>query len=400
MSDKKEIIKILNSSCEQNNNLLSLAAGNPDKRVLEKQQDYIKTPLFDGWLKERKLDSKLIKSDYSKSKGIIGEILKELAINDLNISVDAEDIFVTNGAQEAISVSSFLLLSPKSMMLFPDPFYPGAWNAASLAGKVDSFNFIKNGSIDLDSLKKKIIECKSSGINVASVYINLSFSNPLGVSFCNDEIKEFLDICQMNNIIPIIDDPYYYLAICGDRVSVNILNDHKVIYISSFSKIFIPGVRVGFAILINCKELRERFDEIKSTISITTSPVCQAIVAEYIISNRYSLEKVSKDITKLYKYKRTALISSYKNAIGRYPQSNIVKLNVSDGGFFSYFELSVEFDLDSMKELVEDFGVLVLPMKAFSNSDRYNKCVRVSFSSSSADDIRNAINKFVDWVHR
>ncbi|MGM0438068.1 MAG: PLP-dependent aminotransferase family protein, partial [Bacillota bacterium] len=184
---------------------------------------------------------------YQKSQGYFPlreSINKYLQKNKIDTKID--NIQIVSGAQQAIDLLAKILLNFGDEVIVEEPTYTGALSAfRSRKASIKGIKLQKDG-INLNLLEKKVKENR-----VSFIYIMTSFQNPTGVSWSKNKKEKLLKLATKYNFLIIEDDCLSELYFTEQKpLSLKSLDkEGRVIYIKSFSKIFMPGLRLAFAIL-------------------------------------------------------------------------------------------------------------------------------------------------------
>ena len=265
---------------------------------------------------------------YSPPKGMpeLIRILRSHLIN-YQILTKEQDIFITSGAQQAL----FIL----ALMAFPDNHQTILVEQPTYSVMMETININKipvlgirrtvNG-LDLSELERIFSEN-----NIKFFYLMPRFQNPTGFSYSNKQKKEILRLAKKYQVFIVEDD---YLA----DLEINPKSDpffsfdrdNIVIYIQSFSKTLLPGLRLGMVILP--KQLQEGFIKMKSIVDINSSVLSQGALEIYLRSNMY--ESHVKRTKTFYKEKMMLLNREYEKEL-----QHLARFFVPPTGIFAYFEV-------------------------------------------------------------
>lgn len=163
----------------------------------------------------------------------------------------------------------------------------------------------------------------------------------------------------------------------------------NLIYFGSFSKVFSPGVRVGW--MVAPKDVRGYAQIASEFVTICASVLSQRIVAEYMGGDLWM--KHTSQTSKLYKQRRDAVIEAIRSYL---PEGTIA--TVPDGGFFTWVTLpSKEGEVVDVEELLHkaiDRGVVFVPGSAFF-SDPYDGAgtLRIAFSYGEPETLAEGVRR-------
>ncbi len=241
--------------------------------------------------KIKKCIKELIDNDFDIYSYVTPKGLKELRISiskylnkKLNMKINENNMIITSGSQQSIYLLSRTLLTQNDSIISEEPTYFGAIKVfKELKIKVLTIE-VNDSGIDINEVKNKVKE-----IIPKFIYVVPTFNNPTGISWSNENRKEFLKIINENNITVIEDDPYSEFNYTSYKYkTLYELNKGKnIIYLGTFSKIICPSLSVGY-ILGDIKVI-DRLYEYKLLNDMNTSLFIQKFVNLYL--NKYDIKK-------------------------------------------------------------------------------------------------------------
>lgn len=299
-------------------------------------------------------------------------------------AIDEDNIIIVSGAQQGIDIISKALVNINDNVAVEKPTYSGAlavfkWRRANIF----EINLNDDG-IDLDEfekvLKKNYIKC---------FYTMTYFQNPTGISYSTEKKKEILKLADKYDFY-IIEDDYLSEIQYEDNfgyVSFKSLDTKdRVIYIKSFSKIFLPGIRIGYLIMPDL--LVEQIENSKMTTDISTSSLMQRALDLYI-KNGYWRSYINK-INSSYKARYYYMHNTLKGILG-----DKVSVNDPHGGFSFYLKINDKVNLNctDLFYSCRKEKVLITPGVFFyKNNDDGLRYFKVGFSKTDESKILKGIN--------
>ena len=305
-------------------------------------------------------------------------------INDVfwNNNLDDEDVLIISGAQQGIDIASKAVLNINDNVIVEKPTYGGAlsvfkWRRANIFEadmEEDGINLNQFENI----VKKNKIRC---------FYTMSYFQNPTGISYSLEKKKKLIELAEKYDFYIIEDD--YLSELTYDKefeyITFKSLDKHdRVIYIKSFSKIFLPGIRMGY--MIAPKVLKESMLTSKVNTDIATSSLMQRVLEVYISrglwkENIYNLSKEYKSRYNLMK--------------------KVMELELSDkvsfidpkGGLTFYLTLkNVNITSKELFFKLRKRGVYITPGVLFYNKMQEGEnTLRLSFSQTNEEKILKGI---------
>ena len=180
--------------------------------------------------------------------------------------------------------------------------------------------------------------------------------------------EALLALAASHDAVVIEDDPYESLRYRGDDVpSVAALGGAEVVSIGTFSKTFLPGLRVGW--VIARPEVIGRMSRAKQTMDSSTGTLAQRIVLEF--HRRGGADAHVGRLRELYREKQDRA----RSALARELAGTGIAWNDPDGGFYFWLRLPKAISARALLEVALDEGVAFVPGDAFA-IDADHRCVR------------------------
>ena len=306
---------------------------------------------------------------------------------------------VLNGSQEGLHVLAYLLLEPGDVVALSEPAYPGALGAfGAFSRSFVSFPIDENGT--RTSELERILEAREARGEAKPkfVYEVPNGHNPGGVALSLDRRRDLLRIASRFDLLVVEDDPYQLVQL-DTREPIPTLQaldtEGRVLRLDSFSKIFAPGLRVGYA--SGPPELIRLFELYKQTTNLHTGSMVQALLAQYL--SAFGPEGFAARIREscdVYRTNRDAMVDAARRHL-----DDDVRFNVPSEGMFVWFVLPEGFDAERMVDTDgTDLGVLLVPGPAFSTCGGLRNCMRASFSMVPPSAIEEGMVRFAEMVRR
>lgn len=204
--------------------------------------------------------------NYDDGNGIYE--LKEVMVDYLaeqKIQASPDNIIITSGGQQGIDIISKSLLSYSDVVFIEEPTYSGAIDLLKMRNtRLISIPLLEDG-IDIGLLKMKLEK-----IRPRLLYVMPNFQNPTGISYSEYKKKKLIDLAEEYNFYILEDDfisDFKFLSE-NNRTLKSYDKYNRVIYIKSFSKILMPGLRMGLMVVPT--ELVERTVVSKHNSDIST----------------------------------------------------------------------------------------------------------------------------------
>lgn len=318
---------------------------------------------------------------YGPAQGF--DLLREFLareMTDQGISVSPDQILITNGSQQALDLIARAFLSPGDTVVIENPTYPGAVNAFTLAGAHLIGIPIDEHGIRTEAIEK-VIEFKRPKL----IYTVPSFQNPTGVTLSLERRHHLLNLAWDHGI-PIVEDDYGS-CLSFDGAGMPILKtqdagDH-VIYVNTFSKSLLPGLRLGWCAA--AKPVISRLTALKQNSDISSSTLLQAALWEFCQRGQYQahLERVRP----LYRERRDRVIQ----ILGReFPKGTT--WTRPNGGLFLWVTLPEAVDATELLYHSRQKGVVFSRGHLFYAENPAKNTLRLSYGNVSLDQIETGLS--------
>lgn len=357
------------------NNLINFASGTPSEDVYPFQ---IFKKLYSDVLEEYGPKIML----YHPTQGLeeLREVLKK-NIEDKGIFVSKDEIQITSGSQQGLDLILKTLSSKrKNKIIVGNPTYHGALNTFKTNCKIYPVEMEEDG-FNLTQLEKILSEEK-----ITFIYATMDFSCPTGVSWSEEKKKKLILLAKKYNTLIVEDDFASELSFYNtSRTSIKSLDsDNKtVIYIKSFSKIIMPGLRLAY--MIAPTELISKIVTVKFTTDISTSALDQKVLANFLKGNFLKLH--IENLIKIYRERYLVLTEKLKEI----PFLDVV-YNI-DGGFYIWIKLNDTIDSSQFYLKCKENNILLLSGNVFFLDNQKNQYFRVSFATTDIPEIIDGIDR-------
>jgi GntR family transcriptional regulator / MocR family aminotransferase len=269
------------------------------------------------------------------------------------VQTGPENILITAGSQQALTLVSQLLLAPGDTVVVEQPTYNGA---------LDLFRALKLKVLgirtDSRGMQVELLEPLLQQHHPRLIYTIPNFQNPSGACMNNPRRRLLISLADRYNV-PLLEDDYV-----GDlRYEGRSLPALKaldpgggVIYVSTFSKMLMPGLRVGC--LVADGPLIEQLARFKRIHDLATTNLIQRALEAYVSVGRYQthLNRVSR----VYRKRRDAM----QGAIDKYLPAG-VHADPPQGGLFIWLRLPKGLSSTELLPLACEEGVCFAPGEDF-----------------------------------
>jgi DNA-binding transcriptional MocR family regulator len=320
--------------------------------------------------------------EYSNEAGSAGlrvQIARRML--DKGVGVTGEDILITNGCIEALSLALQVCTGPGDPVAIESPVFLGTIQLLNELGRtVVPIPTSAAEGMDLESLEKVLQRGDAKAVISTAV-----FQNPLGFVQPLEKRKRTVELALKYGIQIIEDDVYSDSSFDHEVFSPFKSFDTagNVIYCASFSKTLGPGMRIGW--LIGGK-YHSRCKTLKTALSLGGSPLLQEGLADYLAGggSHNHIKRLQTAIAGQARETKQLLLSVLPAGTA-----------ISDpkGGYYFWVELPVKIDSLQLFETALQEGISIVPGQAFSCGDRYKNCIRISYGSPVSEATRKGIRK-------
>jgi 2-aminoadipate transaminase len=296
-----------------------------------------------------------------------------------------QNVVVTAGSQSAQDVATKVFCNPGDVVLVENPTYVGALNTfEAYQVQVETVEMDGAGLVP-ELLEAKIAALQTAGKNIKFLYTIPNFNNPSGITLARDRRQQVVDICRNANILVLEDNPYGLLRFDGQPLEpLRAANPADVIYMGSFSKIFAPGLRIGWALVP--EHLQRRYYLASEAVTLCPPTLNQMLVSAYL--RDYDWQAQIATYRGLYAERCHAMLAALEEHM---PSS--ASWTSPEGGFFVWVTLPDGVDTYPLLQKAIDAGVVFIPGAAFTPSDEPSNKLRLAFSAVPPDAIAEGVRR-------
>ena len=302
------------------------------------------------------------------------------------MSPDPDDIIVTTGGQQAIDLVTKTLVDPGDPVICEAPTYPGAV-PVFCSYEADTHQVaIDDDGMRIDELEVLLDRLAGEGRRPKFIYTVPSFQNPAGVTMSAERRRRLVEIAREREVLVVEDNPYGLLRYEGEALAplYQLDGGDYVLYLGTFSKILSPGIRLGWCVAP--PPVMEKIVLGKQATDLCTSTLTQYFVAEYFSEGRW--REYVADLTGIYRERRDAMIEALERHFP--PQCAWSR---PQGGLFLWATLPEYIDTSDLLAKALRDNVAFVPGAAAFVDGRGSSSMRLNFSASGPDEIREGIRR-------
>jgi GntR family transcriptional regulator/MocR family aminotransferase len=324
------------------------------------------------------------RNGYAPLRATIAQVL-----NSQGLRVRPENILITAGSQQALALTSQLLLQPGDVVLTESPTYGGA---------LDLFRTLRlrvvGLSIDEFGMQVEKLEPLLQKHHPKLIYTIPNFHNPSGACLSGQRRRQLMALADRYNVAILEDDFVGDLRYEGHaQPALKALDPGgQVIYVSTFSKMLMPGLRVGFLAaegpvydgLVSCKRVTD----------LATSNIVQRALEAYVTIGRYQAHL--RRSCQLYRRRRDAMLS----AIRRHLPAGM-SVTEPQGGLFIWARLPGGLSSENLLPVACEEGVAFAPGGSFFPAGQEGEdCLRLNFATQPPEVIEAGIQRLAKAMQR
>jgi 2-aminoadipate transaminase len=311
---------------------------------------------------------------YGATEGVLElrQILVERYIKQ-GLKLELNNLVITTSSQQGLDLLAKIFINRGDKVICGLPSYLGGLGAFnSYGGEMIGIRFDEKG-MRADLLEEKLAELKSQGIKPKFIYIIPDFQNPAGITMPESRRLEIIEIAKKYDILIVEDSPYREIRFEGkaQKTIYELDNSGHVILLGTFSKIFVPGFRIGW--VVADEKIIDKFVTAKQSTDLCTPTLNQKIVHKYIEKGYF--DENLKEIIVQYHDKRDNMLKAFNEYM---PDG--VKWTVPEGGLFLFLTLPNKMDAESLFQKAIDNNVAFVLGTVFHCDGSGKDTMRMNFS--------------------
>ncbi|MCF7919682.1 MAG: PLP-dependent aminotransferase family protein [Candidatus Cloacimonetes bacterium] len=303
-----------------------------------------------------------------------------------DFNIDVNNLVITTASQQGLDLLAKIFVNPGDIVICGLPSYLGGLSAFNSYGaKMIGIKFDEHG-MRSDRLREVLVELKAEGKKPKFIYIIPDFQNPAGVTMPDFRRREIIELAHEYDVLIVEDSPYKELRFEGEhQTSLYVMDGNgQVITMGTFSKIFVPGFRIGW--IIAHPDIVDKFVVGKQAADLCTSAFVQKIAALYL-SKGYFAENLKETIRK-YKEKKELMMECFEREM---PEG--VTWTRPEGGLFLFMYLPEWMDAGKLFMRAIKYNVAFVTGDVFHCDGSGKNTLRINFSYSSKEQICEGVTR-------
>lgn len=298
------------------------------------------------------------------------------------IDVGAENVLVTGGSQQALDLLGKVFLDRRDPIIVEKPTYVGGLSAMTnyLADPIGVT--LDRDGICTDELESMLKKRQREGLPMPKLcYLIPNFHNPTGVTMSKERRARIVELAEEYDFLIIEDNPYGELRFEGSgQPHIKTFDTNgRVFYLGSYSKVFLPGIRVGW--IVGDETVIQKLAIAKQGTDLCGGSFGQQLVLEF--HRRNLLDPLLVELKSLYRGKRDLMLAGLGE---HFPDE--VEWTYPEGGFFIWVTLPPYLDAQAiLLDAMEEERVAYVGGGAFFADGTGKNTIRLAYSQASDEQI-------------
>lgn len=298
-------------------------------------------------------------------------------------AMDPSWVMLTNGGVHGISSAALAFLDPGDVAAVECPTWEFILQDVRNTGAEPVAIPLDEQGLRVDVLEDELRRLHAEHRRLKLLYTIPTFNVPTGVTTTLERRRRLIELAVEHNFVVVEDNVYGELRYEGEPVpSLFSLDEHGVVVkIESFSKTFVPGLRLGWVAAhpsAMAAVARVRRD-------IGVSQLNARVMARYLAEGRF--DPHVEQVNHLYRAKRDAALAALEEHCSRW-----VRWNRPEGGYFLWLELDDAVDGQKVQAKAMAEGVMCRPgERFFGQTGEGAQQLRLAFTNPSIDAMGRAI---------
>jgi 2-aminoadipate transaminase len=304
------------------------------------------------------------------------------------LRIRRENVLITTGSQQALDLIGRVLLDEEDRVIIENPTYLALLSAWRPLG----VEFLP-GACDADGIQVSLLS-QFRKQNPKAIYCMPNFQNPQGTTLSLARRKQLVALARNQSLMVVEDDPYGELRYSGraqpSLLALDARNNGKadldtvVVHTSTFSKVMMPGLRVGWVIAPSA--VIDKLTQAKQAVDLHTSTLSQHLALT--LARQGFLDEFTPELRRQYGRRCQAMQAALRKY---FPKS--ARWTEPEGGMFLFVTLP---DAMNASELLPDAlaqGVAFVPGEEFHVAGAGRNTLRLNFSNASPERIEEGIRR-------
>lgn len=294
----------------------------------------------------------------------------------------AEDVLILQGSQQGLDFAAKMLINPGDVIITEDPTFLGALIAFNPSEPRYAAVPMDAEGMRMDALEAAL----KANPTARMIYTVPDFQNPTGVTLSLPRRQRLMELADEYDVIVLEDTPYRHIRFAGETLPTlkSMDRQERVIHLGSFSKVLVPGLRIGWAVAVPA--LLEKMALLKVAADTQTSTLNMAATSLFL--ERFDLDEHVAMLRAAYRQKKEVMLDAIRQ---HFPQD--VTMTDPEGGLFTWATFPEDFDATAfMRDIaLPQARVAYVPGATFFPVHEQANHARINYSAQSEERIRDGI---------
>ena len=306
------------------------------------------------------------------------------------MSCTGDDVLILQGSQQGLDFAARMLIDPDDVIITEDPTFLGALIAFALSQPRYAVVPIDRDGMQTEHLSSIL----DANPRARMIYTVPDFQNPTGVTLSLARRKQLIALANQHDLIMLEDTPYRHIRFSGQNLPTlkSLDTEGRVIHLGSFSKVLVPGLRIGWAVA--APDLLARMGQLKVAADTQTSTLNMAAASLFL--DRHDLAAHIAMLQSAYARKKETMLNAMRQ---HFPQE--ITFTDPQGGLFTWVTFPQGFDATAfMRDVaLPQARVAYVPGATFFPLTPQLNHARLNFSARSFEDIQTGIAALGKALH-
>lgn len=295
-----------------------------------------------------------------------------------------DEVCITTGSQQALDIIGKLMLNNGDVVLCEVPVPTSIIMAFANYGA----RFVDVASDEEGMITEDLEIILRRERNIKIIYVCPDFMRTSGKSWSEERRKRFIEIVSEFDVLVVEDRSYSALRYEGSEIPAvaSFDTNGQVLVVGSYSRVFCPGIRVGW--IITPKELFNAICDVKRATDISSSSLDQCVFDSYM--DNFDIDMHIQKLLNSYRKKRDLLYNTMQENCPK-----VLSFEKPEGGSFIWVNLNQPIDTYKLLEKCIELSVSFLPASRFFPNGGGENMLRLSFSSLPMERIRPGVQRIV-----
>jgi 2-aminoadipate transaminase len=310
------------------------------------------------------------------------------------LDITTDNLIITTASQQALDLVAKIFINRGDTVLVGLPSYLGGLSAFNSYGaKIEGIPLDEDG-MNTSLLEKKLEELQQQNIKPKFIYVIPDFQNPAGITMSESRRKDIIALAHKYDVLILEDSPYRELRFMGEhqKTMYELDGTGHVILLGTFSKLFVPGFRIGW--VIAHPDVVDKFVVAKQATDLCTPPFNQRIAARYLEKGLLDLN--IKKIIEMYSVKQKTMLDLFEKHM---PEG--VSWTKPEGGLFLMVTLPEHINTnDMLVKAIQDEKVAFVAGQSFFCDGSGTNTMRINFSYGSNEKNIEGIHRLINIIKK